>query len=175
MRFRSLGVGLLLGLVSSAVWAQLTDRTLAPNPAGAGIAKSLEDETGPGRADVMTWNSSLFNINRDPFRAVRRGRQLFQRKFTRAQGQGGNEGDGVGDISTDSAIGAGLADSCSACHGRPKGSAGSGGDNATRPDSRDAPHLFGLGLKEMLADEITTDLRNIRQQAIINAVRGARH
>ena len=30
---------------------------------------------------------------------------------------------------------------------------------ATRPDSRDAPHLFGLGLKEMLADEITADLR----------------
>ena len=26
---------------------------------------------------------------------------------------------------------------------------------ATRPDSRDAPHLFGLGLKEMLADEMT--------------------
>lgn len=36
----------------------------------------------------------------------------------------------------------------------------------TRPDSRDAPHLFGLGLKEMLADEITTDLRSIRAQAI---------
>ena len=32
----------------------------------------------------------------------------------------------------------------------------------TRPDSRDAPHLFGLGLKEMLADEITADLRAIR-------------
>ena len=32
----------------------------------------------------------------------------------------------------------------------------------TRPDSRDAPHLFGLGLQEMLADEITTDLRAIR-------------
>ena len=34
----------------------------------------------------------------------------------------------------------------------------------TRPDSRDAPHLFGLGLKEMLADEITRDLRAIRSQ-----------
>ena len=40
---------------------------------------------------------------------------------------------------------------------------------ATRPDSRDAPQLFGLGLKEMLADEITTDLRRIRQQAITQA------
>jgi hypothetical protein len=36
----------------------------------------------------------------------------------------------------------------------------------TRPDSRDAPHLFGLGLKEMLADEITADLRAIRATAV---------
>ncbi|MFP6905146.1 MAG: hypothetical protein VCG02_08010 [Verrucomicrobiota bacterium] len=27
---------------------------------------------------------------------------------------------------------------------------------------RDAPHLFGLGLQEMLADEMTTELRNLR-------------
>ena len=58
------------------------------------------------------------------------------------------------------------SDSCAGCHGRPKGSAGSGGDVATRPDSRDAPHLFGLGLKEMLADEITSDLRAIRAEAV---------
>ena len=44
-----------------------------------------------------------------------------------------------------------------------------GGDVATRPDSRDAPHLFGLGLKEMLADEITSDLRAIRTSAIQRA------
>jgi hypothetical protein len=36
----------------------------------------------------------------------------------------------------------------------------------TRPESRDAPHLFGAGLKEMLADEITADLRAIQSQAI---------
>ena len=36
----------------------------------------------------------------------------------------------------------------------------------TRPDSRDAGHLFGLGLKEMLADEITADLRSTRDLAI---------
>jgi len=39
----------------------------------------------------------------------------------------------------------------------------------TRPDSRDAPHLFGLGLKEMLADEITADLRAIRERGISEA------
>lgn len=110
-----------------------------------------------------------FIINRDPFRAVRRGRQLFQRKFTRAEAQGPNNSDGTGDVDTNDAIGAGLSDSCAGCHGRPRGSAGSGGDVATRPDSRDAPHLFGLGLKEMLADEITADLRRIRTIAVRQA------
>ena len=84
---------------------------------------------------------------------------------------GPNAGDGNGDINTTLAIGAGLADSCAACHGRPRGSAGFGGDVATRPDSRDAPHLFGLGLKEMLADEITRDLRAIRAEALLESSR----
>jgi len=149
--------------------AQLTDQTLARNSAQAGIVKSLEDETGAGRGDSYTPGSSIFIINRDPFRSVRRGRQLFQRKFTRVQGQGPNEGDCAGDIETNDAIGAGLSDSCAMCHGRPRGSAGVGGNVATRPDSRDAPHLFGLGLREMLADEITADLRTIRKQAINQA------
>jgi len=39
----------------------------------------------------------------------------------------------------------------------------------TRPDSRDSPHLFGLGLKEMLADEDHTDLRSTRALAIARA------
>ena len=162
---------LLLPALAVCLWsvvacAQLTDRTQAPNTAKAGIAKSLQDQTGAGRGDAMTPGSSIFIINRDPFRSIRRGRQIFQRKFTHAQGQGPNEGDGVGDLDTDNAIGAGLSDSCALCHGRPRGSAGVGGNVAARPDSRDAPHLFGLGLREMLADEITTDLRNICQQAI---------
>ena len=72
----------------------------------------------------------------------------------------------VGDIAAEGSIGAGLVDSCAGCHGRPHGSAGFGGDVFTRPDSRDAPHLFGLGIIEMLADEITQDLRQIRDDAI---------
>ena len=110
-----------------------------------------------------------FLIARDPFRAIVRGRQLFQRKFTQAQGVGPRTGDGEGDVQSDASIVAGLADSCAACHGRPRGSAGSGGDVFTRPDSRDAPHLFGLGLQEMLADEITRDLRAIRDGALERA------
>jgi hypothetical protein len=153
----------------SSTVAQLVDKNKAPNLANEGINKSLADEIGVGQRDLITPNSSCFIINRDPFRAIRRGRQLFQRKFTRAEGQGPNVGDGAGDVGTTLAIGAGLADSCAACHGRPRGSAGFGGDVPTRPDSRDAPHLFGLGLKEMLADEITADLRRIRAQALAEA------
>jgi len=152
-----------------ALRGQMIDNTQAPSTAKAGINKSLADEIGAGRGDVLTPNSSIYIINRDPFRSIRRGRQLFQRKFTQAQGQGPNPGDGVGDINTNIAIGAGLSDSCALCHGRPRGSAGTGGNVVTRPDSRDSPHLFGLGLKEMLADEITTDLRGTRDLAIAQA------
>jgi mono/diheme cytochrome c family protein len=157
-----------LGAVAPAL-GQLIDRTLAPNKANEGIAKSLAEQVGAGRGDIMSPGSSSFIIARDPFRAIRRGRQLFQRKFTRLQGHGPLAGDGAGDIETTPAIGAGLADSCAACHGRPRGSAGFGGDVVTRPDSRDAPHLFGLGLKEMLAVEITADLRAIRAAALAEA------
>ncbi len=151
--------------LASAADAQLIDRTLIPNPANEGIAKSLAQQIGAGRGNVNTANSSLFIIKRDPARSVRRGRQIFQRKFSVFQGMGPRTNDGVGgDIVTDGSLGAGLADSCAACHGRPRGSAGHGGDVVTRPDSRDAPHLFGLGLQEMLGDEITTE---IREQALV--------
>jgi len=157
--------------VAATANAQLVDRTLAPNISNEGVAKSFAQEIGAGRGTVNTPDSSLFIIARDPTRAVRRGRQLFQRKFSVSQGLGPRSGDGAGNINTDISIGAGLADSCAGCHGRPRGSAGFGGDVATRPDSRDAPHLFGLGLKEMLADEITGELRSIKAQAIESAVR----
>lgn len=152
------------------VLAQLIDKTKAPNIANEGINKSLAQQIGAGRGDLMTPNSSSFIIARDPFRSIRRGRQLFQRKFNRAEGQGPVMNDGLGDVNSNLAIGAGLSDSCASCHGRPRGAGGAGGDVATRPDSRDAPHLFGLGLKEMLADEITADLRAIKTQAVSDAV-----
>src|SRR5262245_6220556 len=156
-------------LLTAPVLAQLIDKTKAPNIANEGINKSLAQQIGAGRGDLMTPDSSAFISAREPFRSIRRGRQLFQRKFTRAEGQGPVMNDGSGDINSNLAIGAGLSDSCASCHGRPRGSAGAGGDVATRPDSRDAPHLFGLGLKEMLGDEITADLRAIRTQAIAEA------
>ena len=157
--------------VGPASYAQLIDRTKNPNTINAGIAKSLSQQTGTGRGDMLTPESSMFIIKRDPFRSIRRGRQLFQRKFLRTQGAGPIADDLIlgGNIELSLRIGAGLSDSCASCHGRPRGSAGFGGDVVTRPESRDAPHLFGLGLKEMLADEITSDLRALKASAATEA------
>jgi len=183
---------LFLAFSGGAANAQLTDRNVSPNTANAGIAKTLAAEIGPNavlnvpvtatdasnRGDVNSDGTSIYIIKRDPFRSIRRGRQIFQRKFTRAQGQGPAFDDGAGSLN-EAAVGStpagefhkgsGLSDSCASCHGRPKGSAGASGDTFTRPDSRDSPHLFGLGLKEMLADEITQDLRAIQTAAASKA------
>jgi hypothetical protein len=152
--------------------AQLTDTTqTTPNVPGGAIAKSLEEQIGTGRGDEHTPGSAIYLIKRDPARSIRRGRQLFQRKFTTNQGLGPRvSADATGNIQDNPALGAGLSDSCAGCHGRPRGAAGFGGDVATRPDSRDAPHLFGLGLVEMLADEITAELRAIRDTAVAEAM-----
>jgi len=76
------------------------------------------------------------------------------------QGLGPRVGTGLGDIARRPTIGAGLSDSCSGCHARPRGAAGFGGGVYTHPDSRDAPHLFGIGLVEQICDEMTRELRN---------------
>ena len=157
-------------LISSTASAQLVDRTRAPHTEDkAAVQKSLAQQVGAGRGNVNTPGSSIYIIRRDPFRSIRRGRQIFQRKFAIEQGLAPITGDGAGDIELDDRIGAGMADSCAGCHGRPRGSAGHGGNVSTRPDSRDAPHLFGIGLVEMLADEMTQDLRAILANALAEA------
>ena len=162
---------LALTMLVSTASAQLNDVLQTPNAANAGIQKSYAQQIGAGQGDENTPGSSIFLIRRDPFRSIARGRQLFQRKFTLAQGQAPRTGDGVGNIMADASHGAGLTDSCASCHGRPHGSAGVGGNVFTRPESRDAPHLFGLGLVEMLGDEITADLRATRDHAVDAAKR----
>jgi hypothetical protein len=140
---------------------------------GGCIERSYKLQLGPGQGDINTPWSSAYLIKRDPARAIRRGRQLFQRKFSLYEGLGPRVSlSSSGDIMKTRRLGAGLSDSCAACHGRPRGSAGVGGDVATFPDSRDAPHLFGLGLIEMLGDEITADLRAIREQTLREAKTG---
>jgi len=165
--------GVALGAAALALGggagAQMRDikekMTLPQANAADGIRKNLPEQVGAGRGNINSIGSSLYIINRDPARSIRRGRQLFQRKFLDTQGFSGR--DRAGNIHTDPSIGAGVVDSCAGCHGRPRGSAGFGGDVFTRPDSRDAPHLFGLGLQEQLGDEITKKLRAIRASLAI--------
>jgi hypothetical protein len=165
---------LLVFSIASPALAQLADSTqITPAVPGGQIAKSLEQQVGTGHGDELTPGSAVYLIKRDPARSIRRGRQIFQRKFTAAQGVGPRvSAESMGNIREARALGAGLSDSCAGCHGRPRGSAGFGGDVVTRPDSRDAPHLFGLGLQEMLADEITSELRAIRARALRDAAAG---
>jgi hypothetical protein len=173
MKLRVYGIAVVAGLATvawvSSADAQLRDTVekISGNAVNEGIHKNIGGQIGAGRGNNLTANSSIYIIQRDPFRAIRRGRQLFQRKFLPTQGFGGR--DRSGNIAIDASIGAGVVDSCAGCHGRPRGSAGHGGDVFTRPDSRDAPHLFGLGLQEMLGDEITADLRGIRAAALTAA------
>jgi Di-haem oxidoreductase, putative peroxidase len=160
-------------LGTAAVWsasslAQLPDRTRNSKFFNEGITKSLDQQIGDGAGDILTPNKPRYVIARDPFRAIRRGQQLFQRKFTRDEGQGPITSNGKTNIETD-INDTSLCDNCAACHTK-RGVAGFGVDAATRRDRRDAPHLFGLGLKEMLADEITAELRSIRAQAIQEAM-----
>ena len=141
------------------------------NAPGGCIAKRLDEQIGNGHGDKDTAGSAVYLVKRDPARSIRRGRQLFQRKFSTDEGHGPRVNvSSTGDITQNRALGAGLADSCAACHGRPRGSAGFGGDVNTRPDSRDAPHLFGLGLVEQLAEEMTERLRDRRARALEVAV-----
>jgi hypothetical protein len=173
MNRRRLGIGVASAAVVTIAAinadAQLRDITqIFPTVPGGAINKSLQQEIGAGRGDQFTPDTSIFIIRRDPFRAIRRGRQIFQRKFRFAQGLGPLTNDGIGNVAFvggDPSIVAGFEDACAGCHARPRGSAGFGNDVVTRPDSRDTPHLFGLGLHEQLADEMTTALRAIRAEA----------
>jgi cytochrome c553 len=155
----ALALALASSVVAPFASAQLRDvkEKISGNTVNEGIQKNLPEQIGGGRGSLLTQGTSAYIIARDPFRAIRRGRQLFQRKFLPTQGFSGR--DRSGNIQLDPSVGAGVVDSCAGCHGRPRGSAGFGGDVFTRPDSRDAPHLFGLGLQEMLGDEMTSELR----------------
>ncbi|MBX2885077.1 MAG: hypothetical protein KTR32_34285 [Granulosicoccus sp.] len=157
------------GLMAASIsYSALLDEILinedgTVNVPGGTIARSLTDQIGSGRGDRYTPESSIYIIKRDPFRSIRRGRQLFQRKFSVGEGLGPRVNvHSQGDIIRDRLLGAGFADSCSACHGNPKGSAGVGGNVATFPDGRDAPHLFGLGIVEQIGNQITEELRSDR-------------
>ena len=90
---------------STQILGQLIDRNKAPNSSNDGISRPLTGSPYPSVAGDGRWgtdpNASHNVIAFDPFRAIRRGRQLFQRKFTRLEGQGMVAGDGFGNIDVD--------------------------------------------------------------------------
>ncbi len=86
-----LWIGVACISASVPLAAQLIDRNKAPNTASEGISRPLigadPSEIGHGRTGSdpnASWNVIPF----DRFRAIRRARQLFQRKFTMTDGQG---------------------------------------------------------------------------------------
>jgi len=111
-----------------------------------GIAKTLGQEIGAGRGDAATPASSLFIIQREPFRRSGAGVSSSSESSTQLEGQGPRVGDGIGDVGANLALGAGLADSCAGCHGRPRGAAGAGGDVVTAaPTAATRPICSGSG------------------------------
>ena len=87
---------------STSMLGQLIDKNKAPNTANEGITRPLMGSPYPSQIGDGRWgddpNASQNVIAYDPFRAIRRGRQLFQRKFTRFEGLGAVPGDGFGNI-----------------------------------------------------------------------------
>lgn len=76
--------------------------------------------------------------------------------------------DGIGDMKINHAMGAGISNSCASYHGQPVRLSWQWWRRCC-PESRDAPHLFGPGLKERLAYEIAGDLRTARSFVLAKA------
>ena len=173
MKLRVYLIAVAVGVVTVAsaetARAQLRDtlEKISGNAINEGIHKNIGGQIGAGRGNNLTPGSSIYIIQRDPFRAIRRGRQIFQRKFLPTQGFGGRDGAATSPWSPPSAPASSIrAPAATAARGaRPD----HGGDVFTRPDSRDAPHLFGLGLQEMLGDEITTTCARSARTALAAA------
>ncbi len=102
---------LLVAGRASLAWGQLVDATqVTPNVPGGQIGKSLAQQVGAGQGDELTPGSAVYLIKRDPARSVRRGRQLFQRKFTEDQGQGPRvNNSSIGNIRNNRALGSTAA------------------------------------------------------------------
>ena len=92
LRFSKFFAGSVFLVSSSVSWAQLVECQLAnvdPSAIPNGcVAKSLIDQIGTGHGDSHTAGSAVYLIKRDPARSIRRGRQLFQRKFSFEEGLG---------------------------------------------------------------------------------------
>ena len=62
-----------MAVLAAPVLGQLVDKNLT-SQTEEGINKTLAQQVGAGRGGLFTPDSSIYIINRDPFRSVRRGR-----------------------------------------------------------------------------------------------------
>lgn len=123
------------------------------------------------------------------------GDELFEHDFTASEGGGANVGNGQrftlvprADLTGAEAWASHFptrstgpnSQSCNACHNLPFGDgAGDVSQNNIRDPlhtgnisqfiNRQPPHLFGIGALQLLAEEMTTDLQNQRDQALAMA------
>src|SRR5262249_18600875 len=113
--------------------------------------------TDPAEEGATAW---LFE--RDPWLAYQRGRELFVREFSKADGAFGNSGGMAGPVLEDQTTKLATRDhvaSCTLCHNTPFRDGGAGATFFKNGGTgRNTPHLFGVGLVEMLGWQIRQKL-----------------
>ncbi len=83
-----------------------TDAGIVNAPGGC-IAKRLDEQIDNGHGNENTAGSAVYLVKRDPARSIRRGLQLFQRKFSLDEGHGPRvNASSTGDITQNRALSA---------------------------------------------------------------------
>lgn len=113
--------------------------------------------TDPSRA-----GTSGYFVFSDPWVGYARGRELFLREFSAADGVFGESGRPAGPVLDDGVTRMTSRDhvsGCGVCHNVPWRDAGAGATIAKNGGTgRNTPHLFGAGLVEMLGWQVRLDL-----------------
>lgn len=106
--------------------------------------------------------ATAYLTQRDPFMGYQRGRELFVREFTRADGAFGESGKMAGPVLEDEVTHMITRDhvaSCALCHNVPFRDGGAGSTIFKNGGTgRNTTHLFGVGLTEMLGWQLRLQL-----------------
>lgn len=109
------------------------------------------------RGDVQTVGSAAWLIAHQPTIAAARGRALFQRSFTAAEGA--SQPGAAPVLSAVKPARLDFAPSCIQCHNIPFGEPGAGATTVRDAiTTRSTPHLFGAGQLDRLAAAISAEL-----------------
>lgn len=112
--------------------------------------------------DATQAGTSAYFLQVDPWVGYARGRELFLREFTAADGVFGESGRTAGPVLDDGVTRQASRDhvsACGLCHNVPWRDAGAGATISKNGGTgRNTPHLFGAGLVEMLGWQLRLDL-----------------